>query len=407
MRVLLINELYTMGGSEIQTLREKTILRKNGHDVWHLTFDKSIHYTVDPEDPQHINIAPACCSSMIQKIKDKLYKWVMVDNVYKGALIHQIEAINPDIIHLNVNNYKQITLYAALKKYNCIQTIRDFSAVCPTRLCVDRSYRTCKGYCYGNCLKKCMPQQSIRGKIRFLLLKWNIKRVNKYRLDAVNINLCPSQYLTDTCTENGIPTHCLNNSFDFSILDGFEKKVDLNHKIYVVYGIIAEHKGIRQIVEAFNIFSEGKDVELQIIGKVLDIFQSEFDQLTMGKEKIHYLGKMKYVDIIKHLESVYSVIVPSLWLENYPNTALEGLATRCLVMGSNRGGIPELIRDDRFIFDVLSQSDIVEKLEASYNLNEKDYKQITQKNFVRIRNCNGIDAYYKKLMSVFMKFGKE
>lgn len=401
MRVLLINELYTMGGSEIQTLREKKVLREKGHDVWHLTFDKDVDYTIDPEDSQHINIAPIRCIGYIQRFKDKLYKWAVVDKTYKDVLIRQIDAINPDVIHLNVNNYKQITLYSALKKYNCIQTIRDFSAVCPSRVCVNRNYKACKGYCYGKCLKECMPQGSIRAKIRFSLLAWNIKKVNKYRLAAVNINLCPSQFLTDTCTQNGIPTKCLNNSFDFSILNGFEKHANLKHKVYVVYGIVAAHKGIRQIIEAFDIFAKGKDVELQIIGKVLDAYQDEFNQLLSGKENIHYLGQMKYAGIIKHLETVYAVVVPSLWLENYPNTALEGLATKCVVLGSNRGGIPELIRDKRFNFDVLDQSSIISSLESSYLLSEDEWKKLTETNCSYVKSNNSLDQYYERIISVF------
>lgn len=401
MRVLLINELYSMGGSEIQTLREKTVLRANGHDVWHITFDRTLDYEVDPEDSQHINLAPVECINIVDRIKDKFYKWAVVDKHYKKILIQQIETICPDIIHLNVNNYKQITLYEAVKNYACVQTIRDFSAVCPSRMCVDREYKTCRGYCYGNCIKNCMPQQSVRSKLRFWLLKWNIKRVNKFRLEAIDVNLCPSKYLTDICNKNGIPTNCLNNSFDFSILDDFVKKNVFDHKIYLVYGIVAEHKGTRQIVEAFDTFSKGKDVELHIAGKILDDFKDEFEKMIVEKEKIRYLGKMSYKNIIKYLEGIYSVIVPSLWLENYPNTALEGLATRCLVLGSDRGGIPELVQDDRFTFDILNLADVIEKLEISYQLDEQEYQQIVQDNFERIKKNNGIDAYFYKIINIF------
>lgn len=401
MRILLINELFSMGGSEIQTLREKSILQANGHDVWHLTFDSSLNYEIDPTDSQHINLAPLKCETLVDRIKDKFYKWALVDPKYKEKLVQLFEKIQPDIIHVNVNNYKQISLYDALKNYPSVQTIRDFSAVCPSRLCVTQTYETCRGYCYGNCTKECMPQSSIRSKLRFLLMKWNIKRVNQFRLKGIDMNLCPSQYLTNTCCDNGIPTHCLNNSFDFSIVENFEKKINLGHKVYLVYGIVAEHKGIGHIITAFEEFAIGKDVELQIVGKVLDGYKQEFENLLRGKEKVSYLGVMKYTDIIQHLEGVYSVIVPSLWLENYPNTALEGLATRCLVLGSNRGGIPELIADNRFTFDVLDQEDIIKKLEASFNLDEESYLKIVESNYTRIMQNNHLDVYYRRILDVF------
>lgn len=403
MRVLLINELFSMGGSEIQTLREKAILRENGHDVWHLTFDPSLNYETDPADFQHINLAPMKTEKLGEKIKEKFYKWALVDKRYQKKLMQLIESIQPDVVHLNVNNYKQISLYDTLKKYPSVQTIRDFSAICPSRLCVTREYETCQGYRCRKCAKICMPHSSIRSKLRFLLLEWNIRRVNRFRLKAIDINLCPSEYLTKACCENGISTYCLNNSFDFSIIEGFKKKVNFEHKVYLVYGIVAEHKGIGHIIKAFEEFSKGKNVELQIIGKVLDGYKQEFEELLKGKDKVNYLGSMKYMDIIHHLENVYSVIVPSLWLENYPNTALEGLATRCLVLGANRGGIPELIADDRFTFDVLNLHDIVHTLERSFDLSESEYSKIVENNFHRLQNNNTLDIYYEKIFSVFQK----
>ena len=403
MKILLINELFTMGGSEIQTIREKEILRAHGHDVWHITFDRELNYEIDPKDHKHINVKPKETNGVIEKIKDKLYKWAIVDYEYQKQLISIIEKINPDIIHLNVNNYKQITLYDTLSKYTSIQTIRDFSAVCPSYLCVDLEYKTCQGFCYSNCLRKCIPNDSLRDKMRFILKRWNIQRVNKYHNKAICVNLCPSKCLSNVCTQNGLPTECLNNSFDFSILSGFEKSTDFEKKIYLVYGFVAEHKGIRQIIRAFNDFSQNKHVELHIIGKIQKEFENDFNKMVTENPKIKYLNRMEYKDIIKYLEKVYAVIVPSLWLENYPNTALEGLATRCLVLGANRGGIPELINDDRFAFNILNNEDIINKLENSYTLTECEYQKIVEANYQRVISNNNLEKYYERIMKVFSR----
>lgn len=398
MRVLLINELYKMGGAEMQTLREIDLLRSRGHDVYRISCDKSLCNGWQQNDKKHYNIIPRDNSQMNWHLKRILRFFIRKD--LRLEIMEIIQSVKPDIVHISNMTYEPLTFYNVLEEFKTVQTIRDFGAVCPRELCVDLEYRACGGYCFGNCMKQCAFDRSILQKIYFMMDKIYLKRVNIARKKGIVKFICPSRYLSDICSNNNIPTMALNNSFDFSIIKEYKKSYS-SHKKYLYYGFVAKHKGIIQLIEAFKIFSKGKDVELEIIGKIDTSFKKEFEQSLSGFNGIHYLGHMTYAEIIKHLQSVYTVVVPSLWLENYPNTALEGLATKCVVLGSNRGGIPELIRDNRFTFDILDIESIIQSLEYSYNLTEKEWEKITEDNYQFTRKNNSLDIYYTRIMKVF------
>lgn len=397
MKILLINELYKMGGAEMQTLRETELLRAKGHEVFRISCDVNLPDGWQEMDANHYNIVPAD-DNKINWHKKRIIRFFKNRNL-EEQFNKLVESINPDVIHINNMTYEPITIYGCLKKWPTLQTVRDFEIVCPNKLCITPKYEACDGYCRNFCVAKCAPKRPYQQMIYFWLDKRYLRKINKYRLIGVNKFVCPSEFLSRVCTENGIPTEALNNAFDFSILKDFEKKDLKKKKVYLYYGLVAKHKGIVQLIRAFEKFCIDKDVELHIAGKIAPDFFNEFNSLTTSNS-IKYLGLMPYKDIIHYLECVYAVVVPSLWLENYPNTALEGLSTKCLVLGSNRGGIPELIADKNFTFNILNRKDIIQKLENSYKLSEKERKKIVDENYARVRKNNSLDKYYERLIRI-------
>ncbi|WP_158255952.1 glycosyltransferase, partial [Clostridium luticellarii] len=193
---------------------------------------------------------------------------------------------------------------------------------------------------------------------------------------------------------------CINNPFDFTKLNEFSKKLSDNIKVYMYYGAINEEKGVFKLLEAFNKFSKDKNVKLIIAGKA---DENDLNRLKAYlNNKTEYLGFLSYDKIIQKLQEIYSVVVPSLWMENYPNTVLEGMCTECLVLGSNRGGIPDMLRNGKgVIFNVLDIDDIISALEKSYNMNFKEYKSIVNKAKKYAIYNNSTNKYYERLINCF------
>lgn len=396
MKIIIINELYIMGGAEMQSIRETNLLRENGHDVYRISCDRGLLPGWQTEDGKHYNIKPESENWHIARVKRF---------TINKKLLRTIEGIftkiDPDIIHINNITYYPYTFFFACRNYKTVQTIRDFGVVCPKGLCITEKNQICNGYKCNHCMKICGDYMTM--KKRFYLLEdyCYLRHLNSYRNKYVNQLLCPSDYLRKTCKENGLTVRTVNNPFDFSILKDFGEKKFFEQKRYLVYGLVARHKGISQFVTAFKKFAQGKKVKLEIIGKIDPGYENEFYELIDDCEFVEYLGKFDYDNILNHLRNVYSVVVPSLWIENYPNTALEGLSTECIVLGSDRGGIPELIQDKRFIFDILDENSIIDTLNTSYTLDENEWKNIVVQNRSRVFKNNSIEKYYSRIINIF------
>lgn len=387
MKILIINELRNAGGTEVQTKREIKFFKSKGHQMFLLTFDPLVPLCITSNQDGYFNIPVK-----FSKVK-KVYHRLFEDIKYQKMIKKVIDVVCPDYIHINNIFNLPLDVYKAVQGYKTFQTIRDYAAVCPKSTCIISKGNICGGYLNNNCIYCVFEKKSVFLK-RILLTKYN-----QYRINSVNLFVSPSQALASMCTNNGIPTKELNNQFDFNILDenvGIPAK-----KIYLYYGGISEYKGVTRMIEAFNDFyNKYSDVELWIAGKVNDEYVDTFKSVV-DIAYVKYKGILSNNEIMKMYKNIYCVIVPSLWIENYPNTVLEAIANKTMVIGSNRGGIPELIGNKDQLFNVLDTRDIVDKLVYTYNMKKDEYNYITEKRYSFILENNSQEKYYQRLCDVY------
>ena len=392
MRVLIINELAKFGGAEMQTMRECTLLNQFGNEA--------IVLTLDPNFKQGWNLKSHYNISRKDSFLKRQVQMLFSDQVIVDEIKEVITYFNPDYIHLNNTRAHALSIYKAVIGYKCLRTIRDYGAVCPTSQCICADLSLCDGY--TNCIK-CMTKCWIRNNIIKEMWNWIcFKRRNNCQKKAIMNFACPSQMLTDYCNRAGLKTTCINNPFDFSMIIGKKKETDFKKKIFLYYGQIIGFKGIEQLVEAFAIFSKNKqDVELHLAGLIPEKYKETFDKLLQkNKEcKIKYIGKLEYDRMIMELLKVHTVVIPSVWIENYPNTALEAISVGCLVIGSERGGMREIIGNDKFIFNVLDKADFIAKLELAYGLSKDEYLTITEEEKLCVLHNNSFDKYCSRLLN--------
>lgn len=315
------------------------------------------------------------------------------------VLISRVKKFAPDVIHLNNLNKEPFTVYSVIKDFKSFQTLRDYSAICPLGTCIKPDGSICCGYQYNNCNKVC--GSSLARKLRFSL--W--KDINAYRKESIKKYISPSKKLSEFCIQNGYNTTCINNSFDFEKYKQFEKNTDFEMKKFLYYGAINTKKGIMELLDAFEEFQKDKEVELLIAGKIYDDVKDLFEKKVTECEKIRYIGSLEYSEMMYTLRDVHTIIVPSVWMENYPNTVLEGLALKILVIGSDRGGIPEMLSDNRgYTFDVTNKIDMIDKFNRAYMLTPTEYKDITDSNQKYTVNNNSLDKYYSRLIAYVEEF---
>lgn len=100
-------------------------------------------------------------------------------------------------------------------------------------------------------------------------------------------------------------------------------------------------KGIEPLIDAFLAADLPPEAELWIAGSGR---QHEENRLRNKKKdsRVRFLGRVVPREFYPQVDVV---VVPSLWNDNLPSVVFEALAFGRPVIGSRRGGIPEMIRD--------------------------------------------------------------
>ena len=386
MRVLVINDLITYGGAEIQTFREAALLRAQGHVSKVLTFDLAEGQI---ESDSHVNIPIR--KSVVFKAIQRLVPLPHVVLRIRRAIV----AFSPDVIHLNNTWRMGKSLYAALEGYPVMQTIRDYGVICPKGTAIDDQLRACSGYELNDCRTRCGISLATRLHLDAL------KSVNRKRSTSVDHFVAPSRALASTLQSNGFDASPLPNPFDFSLL-GKASPSDKIQGLYTYVGVMSRHKGVTVLLDAWRTFSSTHlDAKLQLAGPVDPSYADEFERLIAEVPNCRYLGHVSNQETMRIYRESHCVVVPSLWIENYPNSVLEAQASGTLVIGANRGGIPEMVRSDKWLFDVASETSILDTMESSYEVHSDEYALVTEEAARRVGIENSPALFIQKLMANF------
>jgi len=105
-------------------------------------------------------------------------------------------------------------------------------------------------------------------------------------------------------------------------------------------GTLSDHKGVRWMIEQFKHLPF--NATLQIAGRGQQDYEREVRQLVGDAENIHFVGYQSPESFYRQIDVA---LVPSLWNEPFGMVAVEACAHSIPVIASNRGGLPEIIRE--------------------------------------------------------------
>ena len=160
------------------------------------------------------------------------------------------------------------------------------------------------------------------------------------------------------------------------------------------FGRIISEKGVDKIVEA----AKSTDVLIKIVGDGPDLEALKSLCASENISNIEFLGA-KWGDELKSvLLNAKFVIIPSLWHENFPYVIFQSFASGKPVIGSDRGGIPELIGDDKgIIFDPDNVPELVRAMNQLW-LDDDKCSEIGQLARTYIEENFTDEVFYKKII---------
>ncbi len=273
------------------------------------------------------------------------------------------EQIRPDVVH---HHNVSLLGYDVLRKrgnYLNLYTAHDYWLICPQSNLLQRGVRICET---GNCVfcdltSKRLPQL------------WRYSSGFRRAINGIDVLIAPSEYLRQRMNHAFRVRAVTIRNFAPAPPDDLMASGFSNFIIYV--GVLEFHKGILRLIREYQ---EIETPNLVIVGQ--GTLLREVDRLIRAcqlSERVHRLGPIDRTLLMALVRDARALVVPSIWAENAPLNALEALSLGTPVIGSDRGGLPEIVckLDRDLVFSWETDGDlkraILHCLENSENLRKK------------------------------------
>lgn len=404
MRILQVNKFnYPRAGAEKYFLWLGQALTKAGHQVAIFSMNHSE------------NLSSTWKSYFVSEIdfnsgnlKDQLRapKRIIYCSEAKIKFAQLIDDFKPDIIHCH-NIYHQLSpsILEAAKKKNIpvIMHLHDYKLICPNyrlfsknkicRECLNKKnyLPVIKNNCYESFPRSALAylEMTLHNKI------WNIYQNN------LNLVIAPSRFIQKLFISNGWPKEkvlFVNNPAPTINIKPNKQTSDY----FLYFGRLAPEKGIEDLVAAVR----ENNLKLKIAG--IGPSEKKLIKLCFNEIKnnqIKFIGHLAEKELTQEILEARAIVIPSRWLENMPLSLLESLALGKIIIASQLGGLPEIIKDgvNGYLFKPGDIPDLSTKLRMASSLGEKEkiYMETAAKQTANELNpedhINTIINIYRKL----------
>lgn len=405
-----------MGGPERYLFNVKEILEQKGHTV--IPF--SIRYPKNEHSEYEAFFASSLADEESILFKDQ--KWnvkaffkTLERNFYsfevESKLSDLIEYVKPDFaIVLQYLRKLSPSVLVALnrKKVPFVVRLSDYGMICPSHN-LFRGNKICElcttGNLFNSVRHKCVHNSYGASAVNYLATKFH--HSSGY-FNLVNHFVSPSMALVNKFVEAGWARERFSHLPTFANLP--ERKNPKERGLKIVYAGRVEYiKGVHLILEALKILQQSENlvVPFEIAGSGSKDYVNGLKSycITNNLAKVKFLGDLKKSDLFDLYESSAVSIVPSLWYDNMPNSALESLSLGTPVIGPNHGCFPEFIFDGEsgLLFKPGDVVDLAKQIHTILNKDDNDIERMKDNAISSIRTHFSADRHYQILMGIVDK----
>jgi len=324
--------------------------------------------------------------------------WHTVDlfNFHSYFIIKEIlKEENPDVVHThNLSGISAGASFSAIKNLNLplVHTCHDYSILCP----------------YSNLLCP-LWKGSLCKRPKFPCKVY--QRIKRNIFHTPDIVTAPSEFVLDMHTKNSffenskkirLPLGIELNDSDFNVDSTFNvnnKKKNKKDNVNILYvGRLEKHKGIHVLINAFKQINNN-NIKLHIIGG--GPYEKDLKELAKSDNRITFYGKLPNEEVQKFYRESDISVVSSIWCDNSPVVIYEAFRQGTPVIGSNIGGIPELIKDDYngFLFEAGNVEQLKEILEGIIE-NPERLKELSKNAFKSVKQYD-MNTHIDRLLEIY------
>ncbi len=398
MKVLIINKfLHQHGGSETYIIKLGNFLMERGHQIQYFGMEHSERCVGNNLDQytSHMDFHDA---SKIEKLRYSIKTIYSVEARKKIRLV--LDDFKPDVCHLNNINFQltpsiilEIRKWMKETGYKCriVSTAHDYQWICPNHMlnnpmtkdncekCIGGKFINCTK---GKCIHESLPK-SVIGSLEAYF--WKCMDVYK-NVDSI---ICCSEFLKSKLDTNKTLSEKTTAIHNF--IDKVELK-SVNKKDYVLYfGRYSSEKGIETLVSACR---ELPNIQFVFAGK------GPLEHLVSSVDNITNVGFKTGEELENLIREARFSVYPSEWYENCPFSVIESQMYLTPVLGSDIGGIPELIKRGK-TGELFTPGDKDElKHRILWLWNDRELTDIMSEN-CKTLSFDTVEEYYDKIIKIY------
>lgn len=216
------------------------------------------------------------------------------------------------------------------------------------------------------------------GGISFSLIKnlpyfiYNYLFKQKSFLQKSDFIITVSNYVRESLIkETGVEDQKIFVIHNGAKIEPFSKEFAQKGEVKLIFaGRVEKSKGIFILLESI------KDLEVKLVvcgnGSALEEAKNKIKELRI-ESKVNFRGKLDSVDLIKEYKDSDVLIAPSLRVEGFPMSIIEGMAYFLPVIASNIGGNGDAVFEGRngFLVDVTDPKELKERIKFFMTYPEK------------------------------------
>lgn len=341
-KVLLVNKFYyPRGGDCVVTMNLERLLRDRGHEtaVYAMRYPDNVPAEYDRYFAPQVSFGGGIGTRL-----RAVARTLGVGDI-RTSFGRILDDFRPDVVHLNnIHSYLSpvLALMAHRRGIRVVWTLHDYKLLCPSYSCQkngvpcqDCAVRGKSGVLRNRCMKGSLAASAIAW---LEALRWN-RRVLERNTDVF---VCPSRFMARSMQKAGFDVSKLVvncNFVDPAKMEALASAPAAHRDDYCCYiGRLSEEKGVRTMLRAAAM-RPGLRMKVAGDGPLADELRAEYASAT----NIEFVGRLDAAGVTELCSRArFSVLVSDCY-ENNPLGAIESLCMGTPVIGSDMGGIPELI----------------------------------------------------------------
>jgi len=341
LRILVVNKFYWLrGGSERVFFDLAAGYERHGHEVipfamqsprnrpsaWEARFAPEVSWTGGPV--KKLRAAAATIHS----------------RPAAARLRELVRDVRPHVAHLhNFHHQLSPSIVDVLREEGvpAVHTLHDYKTICPNYLLYTQGSvceRCRDGRFHHAVVHRCLNRGLGASVVAAIEMTWHGARRTLER--GIRRFVSPSRFLAMKLQEFGVPDGAVS-VVPNGIEPGAFAPAGEPGNGFVAAGRLSREKGIRTLLHAVAAVPEAA---LTVLGTGPLEAELRLEAQRIAPGRITFGGHLDRPAVLDRVRSARALVLPSEWYENAPIAALEAMACGVPVIGSDIGGIPEMVR---------------------------------------------------------------